>query len=398
MNKPSVPFLNLRAQHDPLRGEILAAIQEVIDTNAFAGGPFVARFEDEFAQFCQTRHAVGLGSGTEALWLALLALGVGPGDEVITVPSTFMATAEAITYCRAKPVFVDIEEQTYTMDPAKLEAAITPKTKAIIPVHLYGQMADMDPIMQVAQKHKIVVIEDGAQAIGAEYKGRRAGSIARYGCLSFFPSKNLGAFGDGGMVVTNDAAAAEKLQLVRAHGSKPKYYHKIVGGNFRLDALQAAIVTVKLKHLDSWTEARQRNAARYDKLFAESGLRVASSADFPKHNPSGAFPAAGAAANAPVIYLPKVGANRHIFNQYVIRVAKRDALKTALDAKNIGTEIYYPLPMHVQECFANLGYRQGAFPQSEGAAKETLALPVYPEVTDEQARYVVDCVRDFLNS
>jgi dTDP-4-amino-4,6-dideoxygalactose transaminase len=286
----------------------------------------------------------------------------------------------------AKPVFVDIDPATYNLDPAQIAAKITSNTRAIMPVHLYGQMADMDVVMEIAGKHGIVVIEDAAQAIGAEYKGRRAGSIGDYGCFSFFPSKNLGAVGDGGMVVTNDSQRAENLVRFRAHGSKPKYYHKVVGGNFRLDTLQAAVVTAKLKHLDDWTVARQRNAARYDRLFAGSGLQVADSSQ-------GSVD--GSRNGTAQIFLPKIEADRHIFNQYIIRTSRRDALKTALQEKGVGTEIYYPVPMHLQECFASLGYGLGAFPESESAAKETLALPIYPELTEPQAQYVVQCVRDF---
>jgi dTDP-4-amino-4,6-dideoxygalactose transaminase len=289
----------------------------------------------------------------------------------------------------AKPVFVDIDPATYNLNPAQIAAKVTPKTRAVIPVHLYGQMADMDAVMEVARQHKLVVIEDAAQAIGAEYKGRRAGSIGDYGCFSFFPSKNLGAVGDGGMVVTNDAARAENLVRLRAHGSKPKYYHKVVGGNFRLDTLQAAVVTAKLKHLDDWTLGRQRNAARYDSLLASCGLKVADSSQ---------CSANGSRNGTAQIFLPKVKADRHIFNQYIIRTSRRDALKSALQEKGVGTEIYYPVPMHLQECFSSLGHQTGAFPESESAAKETLALPIYPELTDAQAQYVVQCVRDFFVS
>ena len=298
-----------------------------------------------------------------------MAENIGPGDEVITTPYTFFATAGAIARLGATPVFVDIDPETYNLDASQIASKITSKTRAIIPVHLYGQMADMDAIMRVAEKHGLVVIEDAAQAIGAEHKGRRAGSIGHYGCFSFFPSKNLGGAGDGGMVVTNNAARAEKLKVLRGHGSKPKYHHKLIGGNFRLDAIQAAVVSAKLPHLDRWTEARQRNAKRYDELFREVGLPVD---------------------------LPAVVTDRHIFNQYVIRVADRDELQIHLQKNGIGTEVYYPVPMHLQECFAYLGHLVGAFPESERAAKETLALPIHPELTDQQATFVVGCVRDFL--
>ena len=296
-----------------------------------------------------------------------MAEDIGPGDEVITTPYTFFATAGAIARVGATPIFVDIDPATYNLDASQIESKVTVRTRGMIPVHLYGQMADMASVIRVAERHGLIVIEDGAQAIGAEHAGHRAGSIGHYGCFSFFPSKNLGAAGDGGMVVTNDAQRAEKLQCLRAHGSKPKYHHKIIGGNFRLDAIQAAVVSAKLPYLDEWTAARQRNAATYDRLFASAGLAIG---------------------------LPKVATDRHIFNQYVIRVAHRDQLQTDLRKRGVGTEVYYPIPMHLQECFAYLGHQAGAFPQSERAAKETLALPVHPELTEEQARYVVECVCD----
>jgi dTDP-4-amino-4,6-dideoxygalactose transaminase len=305
-----------------------------------------------------------------------MAENIGAGDEVITTPYTFFATAGAIARLGATPVFVDIDPATYNLAPSQIAAKVTGKTRAIIPVHLYGQMADMDAVMEVAARHNLVVIEDAAQAIGAEYKGKRAGSIGHYGCFSFFPSKNLGAAGDGGMIVTNDPKRAEKLAVLRGHGAKPKYYHRIIGGNFRLDAIQAAVVSAKLPHLDDWTAARQRNARRYDQLFQDSGLTTAS----------------GAAR----VGIPAVSADRHIFNQYVIRVQRRDELQAALKQRGIGTEVYYPVPMHLQECFAYLGLSAGSFPESERAALETLALPVHPELTDAQAQYVVETIAEFL--
>jgi dTDP-4-amino-4,6-dideoxygalactose transaminase len=287
----------------------------------------------------------------------------------------------------AKPVFVDIDPASYNLDAAQVESKITGNTRAIIPVHLYGQMANMDAVMQVAEKHGLVVIEDAAQAIGAEYKGRRAGSMGHYGCFSFFPSKNLGAAGDGGMVVTRDARRAENLIRLRAHGSQPKYYHKVIGGNFRLDTLQAAVVSAKLRHLDDWTSARQRNAERYNRLFAEMSLEVADSSPHRlKQN------------EPPHLLLPKIMADRHIFNQYVIRTAPRDQLRTALQEKGVGTEVYYPVPLHLQECFSYLGHEVGAFPESECAATETLALPIYPELTEQQARYVVQSIVEFFSA
>jgi dTDP-4-amino-4,6-dideoxygalactose transaminase len=366
-----VPLLDLKAQYASIKPEIDVAIAAVIESQYFINGPQVKECEAAIAEYCRCKHAVGVSSGTDALLIVLMAEGIGPGDEVITTPYTFFATAGCIARLGAKPVFVDIDPETYNINPALIEAKVTPRTKAIIPVHLFGQMADMDPIMDIARRHNLVVIEDAAQAIGAEDKGRRAGSIGHYGCLSFFPSKNLGCFGDGGMVVTNDPARAEKLAILRAHGSRPKYYHKVIGGNFRLDTLQAAIVTVKLRHLDGWTAGRRRNAARYDRLLSEAGL-------------------------IPGITPPANRASRHIYNQYAIRTRRRDELQKHLKEQGIGTEVYYPVPMHLQECFAYLGHKAGDFPESERAAKESLALPVYPELTDEQAAYVVRCIRELV--
>jgi dTDP-4-amino-4,6-dideoxygalactose transaminase len=349
-------------------------------------GPMQEQFEQLIAQRTGRRYAIACSSGTVGLHMALLALGIGPGDEVVTTPYTFFATAGSIARVGAKPVFVDIDPVTYNLDPAQIEARVTSKTRAIIPVHLYGQMADMDAVMKIANARGLTVIEDAAQAIGAERDGRRAGSIGHFGCLSFFPSKNLGAAGDGGMVVTNDSRRAEALALLRAHGSKPKYFHKVVGGNFRLDAIQAAVVSAKLPHLDAWTAARQRNAARYTSLFGESGLNVGISSS--PREPRNRFQ----------LVLPAISAHRHIFNQYVIRVSERDQLKAALESKGVNTEVYYPVPMHLQECFSGLGYQSGAFPESESAAKETLALPIYPELAEEQARYVVRSVVECLGT
>lgn len=366
-----VPLLDLKAQYVTIKPEIDAAVEEVLASQHFILGPKVDECEKAVARYSNCGFGIGVSSGSDALIICLMAENIGSGDEIITTPYTFFATAGAIARVGATPVFVDIDPRTYNIDANQIAAKITVKTRAIIPVHLYGQMADMDPIMEIAKAHNLVVIEDAAQAIGSEYKGRRAGSIGEYGCFSFFPSKNLGAAGDAGMVVTNDAARAERLKVLRAHGSKPKYYHKVIGGNFRLDALQAAIVTAKLPHLDSWTAARQRNARRYDELFGTAAVDIV---------------------------LPAVVTNRHIFNQYVIRTSARDALQKFLQEKGIGTEVYYPVPMHLQECFAYLGHSAGAFPHSESAANQTLAIPVYPEVTDAQARYVVDCVAEFVTS
>lgn len=365
----NVPLLDLKAQYAAIKADIDAAIAEVLESQHFILGPNVNKCEKTIAEYSGCAHAVGVSSGSDALLISLMAENIGPGDEVITTPYTFFATAGAIARLGAVPVFIDIDPVTYNLDPGRIPPKVTARTRAIIPVHLYGQMADMDPVMRVADEHGLVIIEDAAQAIGAAYKGRRAGSIGHYGCFSFFPSKNLGAAGDGGMVVTNDAQRAEKLRCLRGHGSKPKYYHKLIGGNFRLDAMQAAIVSAKLPHLDGWTAARQCNAKRYDQLFAEAGSPIG---------------------------LPAVVADRHIFNQYVIRVSDRDDLQAYLREKGVGTEVYYPVPMHLQECFAYLGHTVGAFPESERAAKETLALPIYPELTEPQARFVVDSISEFL--
>jgi len=382
-----VPLLDLKAQYAAIKTEVDASVAEVMESQQFILGPQVRKCEQAIAQYSGCAYGIGVSSGTDALLVCLMAEGIGPGDEVITTPYTFFATAGSVARVGAKPVFVDIDPASYNLDPAQIESKITAHTRAIIPVHLYGQMADMAAVMQVANAHKLLVIEDAAQAIGAECKDRRAGSIGHYGCFSFFPSKNLGAAGDGGMVVTQDAQRAEKVIRLRNHGAQPKYYHQVIGGNFRLDTLQAAVVLAKLRHLDNWTAARQRNADRYNRLFGAAGLETAdSSSPHPKRNGSRR------------VLLPKIVTGRHIFNQYVIRVARRDQLKAALQEKGVGTEIYYPLPLHLQECFSYLGHAAGAFPESERAAQETLALPVYPELSEEQARYVVQCITEFLST
>ena len=367
----NVPLLDLKAQYLAIKGEVDAAIAEVMASQHFILGPKVEACEKAIAKYSSCSHAIGVSSGSDALLACLMAEHIGSGDEVITTPYTFFATAGAIARLGATPVFVDIDPVTYNLDVSQIAGKVTNRTRAIIPVHLYGQMAEMDAVIEIARKHNLVVIEDAAQAIGAEYKGRRAGSIGEYGCFSFFPSKNLGAAGDGGMIVTNDAARAERLAVLRGHGAKPKYYHRIIGGNFRLDAIQAAVVSAKLPHLDEWTAARQRNARRYNELFHAAGL-------------------------AETVGLPAVSTDRHIFNQYVIRVSRRDELQAALKTQGIGTEVYYPVPMHLQECFAYLGHTAGAFPESERAARETLAIPIHPELSEAQARHVVDCIRQFV--
>ncbi len=389
----NVPLLDLKAQYAAIKPAIDLAVQEVLQSQQFILGPKVAECEAAIAKYSNCAFAVGVSSGTDALLASLMAEEIGAGDEVITTPFTFFATAGSIARLGAKPVFVDIDAMTYNLAVDQIESKITPKTRAIMPVHLYGQMAGMDPILAIAKKHRLVVIEDAAQAIGAEDKGRRAGSLGHYGCFSFFPSKNLGGAGDGGMVVTNDAARAEKLAALRVHGSKEKYFHKWIGGNFRLHALQAAIVTVKLRSLDQWTLARQNNASRYEALFRNSGLHVVTSREYqPDRWQNSALNKGGRC-----VVLPAVEGGRHIFNQFVIRVPRRDELKAWLKRAAIDTEIYYPLPLHLQECFRYLGYHKGDFPESERAAEETLALPVYPELSDTQAEYVVNSVRKFLN-
>jgi dTDP-4-amino-4,6-dideoxygalactose transaminase len=374
----NIPLLDLKAQYATIKADVNAAVQEVLESQHFILGPKVEQCEKSIAAYSKCSYGIGVSSGSDALLVCLMAENIGPGDEVITTPYTFFATVGAISRLGATPVFLDIDPATYNLDVEQIAAKITKKTRAIIPVHLFGQMADMDPIMSWAEQHGLVVIEDAAQAIGAEYKGRRAGSIGQYGCFSFFPSKNLGAIGDGGMVVTNDAQRAEKVKILRGHGAKPKYYHRVVGGNFRLDAIHAAVVSAKLAHLDSWTAGRQLNAGLYDRLFSEAGLS-----------------SPGEHGRAPV-GLPAVVATRHIFNQYVIRVSRRDQLQAFLKTKGVGTEVYYPVPMHMQECFAYLGHPAGAFPESERAAKETLALPIQPELAEPQLRYVVECIREFM--
>jgi dTDP-4-amino-4,6-dideoxygalactose transaminase len=385
----SVPLLDLRAQYLSIKPEIDAAIAEVCQSQKFILGPHVKALEEAIAKYSGCGFAVGVSSGTDALLVSLMAEGIGPGDEVITTAYSFFATAGCIARLGAKPVFVDIDPVTYNIDPARIEEGCTNRTKAILPVHLYGQMADMDPIVDIARRHRLAVVEDGAQAIGAEYGRRRAGSIGHYGCFSFFPSKNLGAFGDGGMVVTNDPERADRLRVLRAHGSKPKYYHKHVGGNFRLDTLQAAIVLAKLEHLDEWTAKRQSNASRYNVLFDGSGLVREGIVQLP-----GVASFSGTRGEGRRTGDESPG-GRHIFNQYVVRVPRRNELQAFLKEKGIGTEVYYPLPLHLQECFAYLGQRTGDLPESEKAANETLAIPVYPELSDDHARFVVDSIAAF---
>lgn len=383
-----VPLLDLKAQYAAIREEIRAAIDRVADAQQFILGPEVEALEQEVAAYSGCAYGIGVSSGTDALLVAMMAIDIRPGDEVITTPYTFFATAGSIARLGAVPVFVDIDPLTFNIDPSAIESRITPRTRVIMPVHLYGQMADMDPIMEIAQRHHLIVIEDAAQAIGSEYKGQRAGSIGHMGCFSFFPSKNLGGFGDGGMVTTNDAALAERVRLLRNHGAHPKYYHKLIGGNFRLDALQAAVLRVKLKYLDNWTAGRQRNAATYRRLFSEAGLVI----DAPACLTSGCRARiTGECALPPgkVVLPVEAPERRHIYNQFVIRVARREKVIATLKERKIGHEIYYPVPLHLQECFAYLGHRPGDLPVSECAAVETLALPIYPELTDDMLAAVV---------
>ncbi len=374
-----VPLLDLKAHHAPLHQAIMAALEQTFQSQAFILGPEVGRLEERVAAYCQAKYGIGVSSGTDALLVALMALGIGPGDEVITTPYSFFATAGAVVRLGAMPVLVDIDPTTYNLDPAKIGAVLTAKTKAIIPVHLYGQCADMAPIMDLAKRHHLSVVEDAAQAIGSEYRdGRRASSIGTIGCLSFFPSKNLGCLGDGGMAVTNDPDLAERMKVLRTHGSKPKYYHKLIGGNFRLDTIQAAVLNVKLNYLDGWTKQRQENAIRYEALFKQSGLVEAGKVRLP----------------VPV-YQNSSAKHYHIYNQFVLRVERREALMTHLKQQGIGAEIYYPVPFHLQECFRYLGYREGGFPESERAAKETVAIPIYPELTADQQTEVVEAIAAF---
>jgi dTDP-4-amino-4,6-dideoxygalactose transaminase len=373
-----VPLLDLRRQYQQIKDESLRVTAEIYDSQQFILGPYVETLEKEISDYCQTDYAVGVSSGTDALIIALMAAEVRAGDRVLTTPYTFFATAGSIRRLGAIPVFVDIEPDTYNIDPQALEsvlAGMPPEekqtVKAIIPVHLYGQCAEMAPILEIARSLQLTVIEDAAQAIGSEYQGRRAGALGDFGCFSFFPSKNLGGFGDGGIVTTHSPDLYEKLKILRVHGGYPKYYHQVIGGNFRLDALQAAIVSIKLTYLDQWTRARQENAEQYRSLFKAAGLDGG-------------------------IGLPIEKQDRHIYNQFVIRVPeKRDALRAWLNESGVGNEIYYPVPLHLQACFADLGYKQGDMPESEKAAAETLALPIFPELTDEELEYVVDRIKAF---
>jgi dTDP-4-amino-4,6-dideoxygalactose transaminase len=363
-----VPLLDLKAQYATIKDQMLAALSEVLDSQVCIGGPKVLELEQKIAAVSDCKFGVGVSSGTDALLNCLMSLNIGPGDEVVTTPFTFFATVGCLARVGATPVLVDIDPKTYNIEPNQIEVAVTRRTKAILPVHLFGQMADMDPIMAVARRYKLDVIEDAAQSITSTYKDRKAGSIGKAGCFSFFPSKNLGGIGDGGMVVTNDEALYQRLLLMRNHGQEPKYYHKFIGANFRLDPIQAAALLVKLPHLDDWSEARRRNAAYYNERFAGT-----------------------------VVQTPYISPDcRTIYNQYCVRVPRRDEVVAHLKANKIGCEIYYPVPLHLQECFTYLGYSEGDFPEAEKAANEVLALPVYPELTREMQDTVVDTILTFL--
>lgn len=369
-----IPAVNLKAQIEPLRPELLAAIERIIDSQQFVLGAEVKALEDEVASYSNVKHAIGCASGSDALLLALMALNVKAGDEIITTPFTFFATGGAIARLGARPVFVDSLGPSYNIDAGQIEAAITARTRAIIAVHMYGQCADMEPLLAVAERHELPLIEDAAQAIGAEDRGRRAGSMGQLGCFSFYPTKNLGAAGDAGMLATNDDQLADRLRALRVHGGVTEYLHTELGVNSRLDALQAAVLRVKLPHLDEWSNARLARAHRYTELLAQANLPYELVPPFIR--PDG----------------------RHIFHQYVVRApGQRDALMAHLAACGVGTRVYYPVPLHLQECFRYLGYREGDFPEAESASLETFALPIYPELTDEQQDYVVDCLRAFFS-
>jgi len=360
-----IPFVDLKAQYASIKDEVDTAIQSVLQTSQFTLGPEVAAFEAEFAAYCQAKHGIGVNTGTSALHLALLALNIGPGDEVITVPFTFVATVSAICYAGARPVFVDIDPRTFNIDANSIEAAITDKTKAILPVHLYGQPAEMDPILEIARRHGLAVIEDACQAHGAEYKGRRAGSLGDIGCFSFYPGKNLGAYGEGGMVVTDNPEYARTIRMLRDWGAERKYHHVLKGYNYRMEGIQGAVLRVKLRHLDAWTEARRAAAARYDRLLVGSGVPT-------PH----AMPYA-----------------RHVYHIYAIRTPYRQAWQEALQAQGIQTGIHYPTPVHLLPAFADLGYARGEFPHAEQAANEVLSLPMFPELTAGQCEVVARAVR-----
>jgi len=366
-----VPFIDLKTQHESIKDEIAVAIEQVINSCAFAGGPFVEQFEKKFAEFCRSENAIAVGSGTEALWLALLGLGIAPGDEVITVPNTFMATAEAISFCGARPIFVDIDRETYNLDPVLLEKAITPRTKAIIPVHLFGQMADMDPIMEIAKGHKLFVVEDACQAHGAEYKGKAAGSIGDAGCFSFYPGKNLGAYGEAGAVIAYNTGTDRDIRMLRDHGQSRKYHHAMIGWNARMDGLQGSVLSVKLRHLRNWNKSRRNNAQLYNEQLSNiDGIIVPKEADYASH----------------------------VYHIYAVRVHERDAFISNLAKKDIYCGIHYPVPIHLTKAYKFCGYEIGSFPVSEKMAKELVSLPMFPELKPVQVDYVVKNIKQILKT
>lgn len=384
-----VPLLDLKPQYQSLKPEIDKAVAEVIDSQYFILGPTVENMEIQFAEYLGAKYALGVSSGTDALLIALMAADIKEGDEVILPTFSFFATAGVVARMKAVPVFADIDPVSYNIDPADIKKKITDKTKAIIPVHLYGQSADMDVIMQIAKEHDLTVIEDAAQSISVQYKdGKSVGTIGDFGCYSFFPSKNLGCFGDGGLVVTNDDDLYYRLKIMRNHGSDPKYYHKTIGGNFRLDALQAAVLSVKLPRLYEWSEKRRQNAKRYVELFKEAGLA--------EEQGKTSFDDKNKVLLPKEIYKDENLKNHHIFNQFVIRVEKRDELKSYLIDNGIGCDIYYPVPFHLQECFEYLGYKKGDLPYSEEACDTVIAIPIFPELSDDQLKYVVDKIKEFI--
>ncbi|MBW7843324.1 MAG: DegT/DnrJ/EryC1/StrS family aminotransferase [Ignavibacterium sp.] len=385
-----VPLLDLKLQYKSLKKELDDAIIKVAESQHFILGPEVTSMEKEFCSYLGCKHSLGVSSGTDALLLALMAIDIKPGDEVIVPTYSFFATAGVVSRLFAVPVFVENDPVTFNIDPKDFERKITPKTKAVIPVHLYGQSADMDDIMKIAKAHNLIVIEDAAQAIGTQYKdGRFVGTIGDIGCFSFFPSKNLGCYGDGGLVTTNNDELAKILSIKRVHGGEPKYYHKVIGGNFRIDALQAAVLKVKLPHLDKWSEKRRQNANRYTQLFKEAGLA--------EQTGKTSFDSKNKVLLPKAVYDFGKVKNYHIYNQYIVRVEDRDKLREFLTKNEIGTEIYYPVPFHLQECFKELGYKKGDFPVSEFAADKSLALPIFPELSDDQLVYVVDTFKKFFN-
>lgn len=369
MRSQEVPFIDLRAQHEPMMPEFVEAFRQVTESSAFCNGPFVVRFEAEFAAYCRTKYALGVGSGTDALWLSLMSLGVGPGDEVITVPNSFVATAEAISLCGARPVFVDIDEETYTMDPKQLEAAITLRTQAIIPVHLFGQMADMDPILAVARRHGTPVVEDACQAHGAEYHGLKAGSLGVTGCFSFYPGRNLGAFGEAGSITTDEPELRSRIRMLRDHGQSAKHLHATIGCNARMDGIQAAVLSLKLHRLDAANESRRQHAKLYDELLADE----------------------------PRVKRPTAaGDRRHVYHIYAVRVRERDAVLEQMRARGIHCAVHYPVPIHLQKAYAFLNFRLGSFPVAERCAEELLSLPIYPELKQEQIELVVRTLKQCL--